>query len=48
MKLLKKVKENQPKIKIGVLKPLDRNDGKTKQKKSKMVGEREVKGVASS
>ena len=32
MKLLKKVKENQPKIKIVVLKPLDRNDGKTKQK----------------
>ena len=44
MKLLKKVKENQPKIKIVVLKPLDRNDGKTKQKISKMVGEGEVKG----
>ena len=48
MKLLKKVKENQPKIKIVVLKPLDRNYGKTKQKISKMVGEGEVKGARGS
>ena len=48
MKLLKKFKENPPKIKIVVLKPLDRNDGKTKQKKSKMVGEGEVKGARGS
>ena len=45
MKLLKKMKENQPKIKIVVLQLLDRNDGKTKQKISKMVGEGEVKGA---
>ena len=48
MKLLKKVKENQPKIKIVVLKPLGRNDNETKQKISKMVGEGEVKGARGS
>ena len=45
MKLLKNMKENQLKIKTVVLKLLERNDGKTKQKISKMVGEGEVKGA---
>ena len=43
MKLLKKVKENDPKMKMVVLKPVKIYDNIKKQKISKLVGEGEVK-----
>ena len=48
MKLLKKVKGNDPKIKMVVLKLVKRYDNIKKQKISKLVREGEVKGARGS
>ena len=48
MILLKKLQQNDPKLKIVVLKPLLRNDNDMKQKIGRIVGEGEVKGARGS
>ena len=48
MKLLKKIQENEPKLKIVVIKLLLRKDNKMKQTIGKIVGEGELKGAKGS